>query len=177
MTRTSKITLSAMMAALATATMLLSFFPYLTYAIPAVAGLFIMVVVIEVDLKWAMLSYLSSAIISLLILPEPESKLLYVCFLGYYPVLKAVIEKLRKNAFEWILKVISFNIALVIVYFVFSKAVNFSLDELGVFGKYGAVALWLMGNAVFVLYDIAVSRMAMMYMTVLHPKIKGIFKF
>ena len=177
MKRTSKITLSAMMAALATATMLLSFFPYLTYAIPAVAGLFIMVVVIEIDLKWAMLSYLASAVISLLILPEPESKLLYICFLGYYPVLKAIIEKLRKHPIEWVLKVISFNIALVIVYFAFSKAVNFSLEELGVFGKYGAVALWIMGNAVFVLYDIAVSRMAMMYMSVLHPKIKRIFKY
>ncbi len=177
MKRTSKITLSAMMAALATATMLLSFFPYLTYAIPAVAGLFIMVVVIEIDLKWAMLSYLASAIISLLILPEPESKLLYICFLGYYPVLKAIMEKLNKNPLEWIFKIISFNIALVIVYFAFSRVVNFSLDELGVFGKYGAIALWFMGNAVFVIYDIAVSRMAMMYMSVIHPKIKRIFKF
>ena len=40
-----------MMAALATAFMLLSYFPYLTYAIPAVAGLFVMVTVIETNYK------------------------------------------------------------------------------------------------------------------------------
>ena len=34
--------------------MLLSYFPYLTYAVPAVAGLLIMITVIEAGYKWAL---------------------------------------------------------------------------------------------------------------------------
>ena len=52
MKNSKKITFSAIMAALATVIMLVSYFPYLTYAVPAIAGLCIMVVVIEINKKW-----------------------------------------------------------------------------------------------------------------------------
>ena len=175
MKKTSKITFSAIMAALAVTVMLLSFFPYLTYAIPAIASAFIMVVVIEIDIKWASLSYLASALISLF-LPEPESKLLFVFFFGFYPILKAVIEKFRKPKIEWIFKILLFNICVVIIYFAFAAVINLSLDDFGALGKYGVWVLWFLGNIVFVIYDIAVSRLAMMYMAVLHPKFKKMFK-
>ena len=175
MKQNSKLTLSAMMTALACAFMLLSFFPYLTYAIPAIAGLFVMVVVIEINCKWALLSYIASALV-VVFFPEPESKMLYIFFFGFYPIIKAVVERFRKPVLEWILKYLVFNVSLVVVYFAFSKVINFSLEEFGAFGKYGAIILWALGNIVFALYDIAVSRMAMMYISVLHPKLKKFLK-
>lgn len=175
MKNTSKITLCAMMAALACAVMLFSFFPYLTYAIPAIAGLFVMVIVIEINCSWAVLTYLASAII-VLFFPEPESKILYAAFFGFYAIIKALTERLRQPVFEWIIKTLVFNTSLIIVYFVFAKFIGFSLDELGVLGKYGAVILWVLGNVVFVVYDIALSRFSMMYMMVIHPKIKKLLK-
>ncbi len=155
--------------------MLTSYFPYLTYAIPAMAGLFIMVAVIEVGNKWALCSYISSAVIVLFV-AEPEAKLMYVGFLGYYPILKAVIEKLRKPVIEWVLKMISFNIAVVIIYFIFSKMFTVSFDDFGVLGKYGALITLGVGNIVFVVYDIAVARMAMFYNYMVRPKIKKFLK-
>lgn len=164
-----------MMAALAVAVMLTSYFPYLTYAIPAMAGLFIMAAVIEVGNKWALCSYISSAVIVLFV-AEPEAKLMYVGFLGYYPILKAVIEKLRKPLIEWVLKMISFNIAVVIIYFIFSKMFTVSFDDFGALGKYGALITLGVGNIVFVVYDIAVARMAMFYNYMVRPKIKKFLK-
>ncbi len=155
--------------------MLLSYFPYLTYAIPAIAGLFIMIVVIEINLKWAFLAYLSSAVLVFLS-AEPESRLLYVFFLGYYPILKAVIDKWRKPVLEWIVKIIIFNCAVLLVYLIFAKSMGISVEDFGTLGKYGAFIVLGLGNAAFVLYDIAVSRMAMVYMSVIKPKIKRIFK-
>lgn len=175
MKQNTKITLSAMMAALATAFMLLSYFPYLTYAIPAVAGLFIMVTVIEINCKWAAGAYLSSAVLVFL-LAEPESKLLYITFFGYYPIVKALLEKFRKPVAEWAVKILLFNSAVLLVYFVFAGAFGVSVEDFGEWGKYGAIGLLGLGNIVFVLYDIAVSRMAMVYMAVLHPKLKKLFK-
>ena len=164
-----------MMAALAVAVMLTSYFPYLTYAIPAMAGLFIMAAVIEVGNKWALLSYISSAVLVLLV-AEPEAKLMYVGFLGYYPILKAVIEKLRKPVIEWVLKIIAFNIAVIIIYFIFSKMFTVSFDDFGVLGKYGVFITLGVGNIVFVVYDIAVARMAMFYNFMVRPKIRKFLK-
>lgn len=163
------------MSALAVVFMLLSYFPYLTYAIPAVAGLFIMITVIEINLKWAFLSYLSSAVLVFLF-AEPESRLLYIFFLGYYPILKAIIEKIKKPVIEWILKVLSFNLAVLVVYMIFAKPMGIDFSDFDTFGKYGALIVLSLGNLAFVLYDIAVSRMATVYMWVVRPKFKNILK-
>ncbi len=175
MKRNTRLTFSAMMAALATAFMLLSYFPYLTYAIPAVAGLFIMVVVIEINRKWALGAYIASAILVFLI-AEPESKLMYIGFLGYYPIVKAMVDGIRKPVLEWAIKLVVFNVAVIIIYFVFAKAFGISFEDFGTLGKYGALILLAVGNGVFVLYDIAVSRMAMAYMYLLHGRIRKFFK-
>ena len=164
-----------MMAALSAAFMLLSYFPYLTYAIPAIAGLFMTVVVIEVNRKWAVGSYFASAVIVFL-LAEPESKLMYICFFGFYPVIKAAVDGMKKPVIKWIIKFAVFNVCVVTVYLLFAKAFGVSIDDFGDFGKYGAFILLGLGNIVFVLYDIAVSRMAMMYMAVIRPKIKKYLK-
>ena len=155
--------------------MLLSYFPYLTYAIPAVAGLFIMAVVIELDVKWAFLSYTSSAVLVFLF-AEMEIKIMYVFFLGYYPIIKALLERMRKPLIEWIIKVLSFNIAVLVVYMIFAKPMGIDLSDFGALGKYGAYVLLGLGNIVFVLYDIAVCRMAMMYVKMIRPKFKNILK-
>jgi len=164
-----------MMAALATAFMLLSYFPFLTYAIPAIAGLFIMVIVIEIDMKWAICAYISSAVL-VFIMAEKESMLLYVTFFGYYPVVKALVEKLRKPFLEWPVKMIVFNGAVLLVYFCLAELLQIPMEDMGKIAKYGVAILLVAANVVFVIYDIAVSRMAMMYMTLFRPKIKKIFK-
>ncbi len=163
------------MAALATMVMLLSFFPYFIYAIPAFAGLFIMVAVIEIDCKWAFGSYLASAVLVFL-LADPESRLLYIFFFGYYPIAKALIERIKKPIIEWPIKAVIFNASVLLVYLVFAGIFGISTEEFGEWGKYGALALLSLGNVVFVLYDIAVSRMAMFYFAIIEPKIKRIFK-
>jgi len=163
------------MASLATAFMLLSFFPYFVYAIPAFAGLFIMVVVIEINKKWALMAYIVSSIL-VFMLADPESRFLYVFFFGYYPIAKALIEKMHKPIIEWPIKVIIFNASVLSVYLIFSSFFDFSMSEFGELGKYGAYILLALGNVVFVVYDIAVSRMSMFYMIVVHPKIKKILK-
>lgn len=175
MNKTVKITFCSMMAALACVLMLLAYFPYFTYAAPAIAALFIMAAVIECGAKWALCSYAASAVL-IFLTAEPESRLLYAFFFGYYAVLKAVVENLRKPVLEWAIKIAVFNAAVLAVYFVFAGLFGISLDDFNEFGKYSAYIFLALGNAVFVVYDIGLSRLAMAYMAVAHPRIKKLFK-
>ncbi len=164
-----------MMAALATAFMLLSYFPYLTYAIPAIAGLFIMILVIETDYKWAFTAYLASAVLVFL-LAEPESKLMYIGLFGYYPIIKALVEKLRRPIIEWIIKLSCFISSVSLIYYVIAGIFGISLEDINSYGKYGIGILLILGIIVFILYDIAISRMAMMYIRVLQGRVRKILK-
>ncbi|MGI6279480.1 MAG: hypothetical protein ACOYJS_02850 [Acutalibacteraceae bacterium] len=175
MKQSNKITLSGLMAALACVFMLLSYFPYLTYGIPALAGLFIMVTVIEIDCKWAAGAYLTSAVLVFLF-AEPESKLMYITLLGYYPIVKALIERIDKPLIEWVIKISIFNAAVFLVYFVLAGLFSISLDDLGKRGKYGTALLLALGNGAFVLYDIALSRISAVYMAMLHKTLRKFFK-
>lgn len=163
------------MAALASTFMLTSYFPYLTYAIPAMAGLFVMVSVIELNAKWGVLTYSVSALIVFLI-AEPEAKLLYILFFGYYPILKAVLEKQRNRALEYIVKFSVFNVAVILTYGVFAGIFGINLDDFEDFGKYTMVILLSVTNVVFIIYDKAVSQLAGFYMYRLHNTVKRILK-
>lgn len=170
-----KLTFCSIITALSVIFMLLSYFPYFTYAVPAVTGLLIMVLVIELGCRFAFAAYVAASLL-IFLFAEPESKLMYICLFGYYPILKAIIERLRKPVFEWVLKLLIFNAAVISVYFIFAGLFGISLEDFKAFGKYGALIFLLLGNVVFVFYDIAVSRMAMFYMGTLHKRVKKMLK-
>ncbi len=175
MKQTNKVTLSALMAALSVVLMLGAYIPYLTYTFPAFAGLFIMVVLLEIGKKWALLSYITSAALTVL-LCEPEAMLMYVFLFGYYPILKAVIERINKPIFEWPIKLIVFNSMVILVYFFVAKLFNLNLLEDVSYGKYFEYGVLAIANVVFVFYDITVSRIANLYFIAIRPKIKRLLK-
>lgn len=175
MKNTGKITFCAIMSALAVVIMLTSYFPYLTYAIPAIAGLCVMIVLIETNYKWAALSYIASAVIILLV-GEMESKLLYLFLFGYYPIVKSLIEKINKRYIEFILKLLLFNIVVLAVYGIFSNVFSLSLNDFGVFKKFGVIFLLVLANVVFVFYDVALAKMSIIYIELLHPRINRLLK-
>ena len=155
--------------------MLLSYFPYFTYAVPAITGLLTMMLVIEINVKWAFAAYISASLL-VFIFAEPESKLMYICLFGYYPIVKALIERINKPVIEWILKLAVFNVAAIMIYAVFAGMFGVSIDDFSTLGKYGAYIFLGFGNAVFVLYDITVSRISGTYIYRIHPKVKKLLK-
>lgn len=175
MKTTSKITFCALMSALAVAFMLLSYFPYFTYAVPAVAGLTGLVVLIEIGGKWPLFTYIVTAVLCL-IFAEPEAKFMYILLFGYYPVLKAYIERMKNRAVQYVVKFAVFNAAVVAVYFITVKILGLPLDDFGPLGKWGIIAFMILANITFYLYDIVLVRVASVYIQKIHPSIKKAFK-
>ena len=173
MKKSAKITICAISAALAASFMLTSYFPYLTLAVPGIAGLFMLMPLVEVGKGYAFLTYFVSAFI-VLITAEPEAACIYVCFLGYYPILKSIIEKLKSRVLEWVLKMTILNIAVFVIYLATTFVFGIEIEDLGEFGKYSAYILLAVTNVVFVMYDIAVSRIGLLYMIKIHPLVRKI---
>lgn len=86
MKKTSKIALSAVFAALSVALMaLVSIIPNLELALPAISGLFVAVIVIEVDKKWALGVWAAVSLLSLTVVPNKESVIIYTVFSAIIP--------------------------------------------------------------------------------------------
>lgn len=169
MKKTGYITFGAVLAALSVVVMLMSYFPYLTYTVPALAGMFVMVAVIELDSKWASLTYAVSAVLSLLF-AEPEAAWMYVFLFGSYPIVKALLEKIHSAVLKTALKLLFFNLAIAVVYIVLMRVMGLSTGYEG-FGAYFVALLWIFSNFVFFVYDFAILRVSQWYIMRIHPRI------
>lgn len=175
MKQTVKITFCAIMSALGTVFMLLSYFPYFTYAVPAVSGVLTLVVLIEIKGNWPIFTYVVTSVMVLLF-AEPEAKFMYVLFFGYYPVLKAVIERIKSRVVQYLLKFSLFNLAIFIMYGIVASLIGVDIGEFGQFGTIAIIGLWILANVTFYFYDIVLVRVADLYMRTIHPKLKKVIK-
>ena len=173
--KTKKITFCGISAALATVIMLTGYFPYLTYAIPCIASMVIMAVVIELGKKYALATYLVS-LLPIFLFCEIESKLLYIFLVGFYPILKAIFEKPRSRVVEYILKIALVNAAIFVIYLLSTLVFGLSFDDMGELGKYGGVILVIAANITFLLYDMCIGKMAIAYIIKIHPSVKKMLK-
>lgn len=150
--------------------------PTLTYAIPAMAGMLLIVISIEISPKFATVVYVAVSMLSLLVVADKEAAVMYAAFFGYYPIIKGFIEKKLSGIVEWIVKCVIFNIAVISAYFVVSKIFMISYEDLGSLGKYAMPVFLVICNIVFALYDIALTRLLSAYIYNWRKYIKRMFK-
>ena len=181
--RTKRLTLGAMLAAIGAVLLLFgSLFQVIDLSMAAIASFVCIVAVIELGPGWAWMIYAVVGVISVLLRPVSFAPWVYVAFLGYYPIIKEKIERLGK-IISWALKLLSFNIALVgclaIVYLVFTAEPSGDIFEyfnmlLGFpgAGMTIAIGLYVFVNIVFIVYDIALTRLISLYLFRLRQKLK-----
>lgn len=125
----------------------------------AIAGLLPAAAVVSANLSAGVFCYAATGILGFLLVPRKEAALLYLIFFGLYPLLKCVIERLRKLPLEWICKLLFLNLALTVCWF-FLRAVLLAglpayFEQLWV--------LYLAGNVAFVVYDFGFSKLIAFY--------------
>jgi len=174
MKQSGKVALGGILGAIALICLMGTVFPYAVYALPALAGLALTPIVMEAGVKWGWLVFGAVAILNLFLTPSLEARFMFVAFLGYYPVLRASVEK-RSAWIRWIIKLAVFNAAMVAVFWLMLKVGGIESDALELFGVNLPLVFLLIGNAVFVIYDLALANINFMYMKFLHPQIARIF--
>lgn len=173
MNKAFRIAFGGIIAALCIVLMLCTgLFPFATLALPAIAGVLLVPIVVEFGVKWAYLAFAAVSVISFFITPDPSAMLMFVFFFGYYPIAKSSIERIRKNMLEWALKFLIANAALIILFFLARWFLGLTeiMPDIHVFGRFTFLILWLGANAVFLLYDLALTRAIGSYIRWFKPK-------
>lgn len=150
-----------------------SMLPMLDYTIPAFAGFLMVVMIVETSPKWSVTTYFVVSALCLLVTPNYEATMLFILFMGYYPILKFYLDRLDNKVLSWIIKYAVFNIAVVVFYLVF-RFVFTSVDLLegmDMFGKYALLLLWIIGNAFFLIYDVVLGQLIDLYVNWFRKKI------
>lgn len=165
---TRKLTRSALLAAAATVLVYISaYLPTGALALAAVAGLTGVLAVIHCGGKYACGVFAVSAALGLLLSPVRSGAALYALFLGYYPALKSLLERLHSLVLCWGAKLLIFNAASAAVFLLLWGVLTGGMTpEIPVW------ALWIAGNAVFIVYDIGLSRLIQVYIRNISGKMK-----
>ena len=165
--KTGRLTLCGMLTALGVAVMYLgSFLDVLDLTVPVIASLFCVVAVIEMGGAVPIAVYAATAILSAVLLPNKAPAAVYLLFAGYYPIIKEKLEgKIKNKVLRFALKMAIFNVA-------FAAIAAVSVFVLSIPAERGimAVALFVLGNVTFVLYDIALTRLITTYIRVIRPR-------
>ncbi|MBR5772010.1 MAG: hypothetical protein IKY00_02225 [Clostridia bacterium] len=164
MKQSSKCALGGITAALSLVMMIsVAIVPFMTYALPAIAGALTVFMVVEVDKKWAFGVYAAVAILGMFLVPEKEVAVMYLALFGYYPIVKALIESKVPAVVGWLLKIILFEITMVVSYILMIKFMGVTIDEMDTLGKLAIPILLGAGTLAFIIYDFALTRLVSIY--------------
>lgn len=177
MKQSSKCAIGGIVAALSLVLMIsVAIVPFMTYALPAMAGALMIFVVMEIDKKWAFGVYATVAILGIFLVPEKEVAVMYLAFFGYYPILKALIESKFHMVIEWLLKLLSFLTTMVVSYYLMMKLMGLQIDEMDEWGNMAIPILLGMGTFAFIMYDIALTKLITLYNLRWRKHFKRFFK-
>ena len=177
MKQSMKLAFCGVIAALSTVLMFLTgLAPTATLALPAIAGCLLIPVVVEAGLAWGAGVYGVCCVLSFLLAPDREAFLFYLLFFGYYPVLFAVLGRIRGRVLRYVAKLLVFNAAVALEVLLSVYVLGVPMESFFILGWIGPVVMWLLANAVFILYDLALDGLILQYYRRLHPRLGKLLK-
>ena len=165
MKNTKNLTFSAVLSALAVAIMYIgAMLEVLELSTAALASICVMLILTELGAKYAFLSYACISVLSFLLLPTKYAAIMFIGFLGFYPMAKSFFERKFRGWRCLVLKFLLLNMCifamLLVVRYVMTEALWFEIMVL------------VLANIVFVVYDYALTTLLRAYVFVWRKKLK-----
>ena len=134
-----------------------------TIILMAAAALMIGVVIVEFGSLSGTLFYAASCILGFFLTLNKVEIITYILFFGLYSVVKHLVEyKIFNKIISYAIKIVFFNISLLILYFVVNQFIVLKLFWWMVLGA----------EALFLIYDYAFTVFINYYINNIRPKIK-----
>lgn len=132
----------------------------------SLSSFLIAILIIEVGVRTALLSFVATSLLSIVLVPNKILLIPYISFLGYYGIIKSYIESLDNIFLEWIIKLIVFNIASILNYLFLTNVIGINLKV-----PFSIGFLIIVLQVLFVIYDYVFSMFISYYNTKLRKYI------
>lgn len=171
--KAKKVAFGAVVAALSLVLMLLTgIIPVGTYALPCLSGILLTIIVFEFGVPWAFGVYFAVSVLSFLMVSDKEAALYYVLILGVYPILKSLFERIPFKWLSFVLKLVYFNASAVAAFYLSIYVLSIPVESFSLFGVNMPLVFLLAGNFVFAVYDVCVTRLVHIYLSVWRHRFK-----
>ena len=150
--------LGGVLAALAVVIMNLGgMIPVATYVIPVLCMLLLQVVLAKCGRRIAWAWYGAVAILGLLMCPDKEAAAVFAA-LGYYPILKPKLDRMRG---KWLWKALLFNGVTLLLYWLLMSVMGMAelAAEFAEMGKWMTVLTLMLGNLTFFMVDRMLTKL------------------
>ncbi len=128
---------------------------------PILAMAVLLPVLEELGPRAAGTAYAAAAILALLLVPDRETALVYV-FFGWYPILRPRVAALPSRPLRVGVRLLICNAAILLLYGLVLRLLGLTADLLGNAWFLNALLL-AAGNAVFLLTDLALARLTVLW--------------
>lgn len=155
-----RVSLTAMFAAMSLLFLYMAaVLPTMRFSMYFLSSIFIMGLILEEEIGLAFLMYITVSLLGLLLMmPRFAFVLPYVLFFGHYGIGKYYLEmRVKDKVIRYILKLLYYNVALVLIYLVARATLIDILDVLPIW------AVILIAEAAFVLYDFVFTKVTGYY--------------
>lgn len=160
----TKVAVCGVVSALCLALLFLSTaLPVLSYSLPAMSGILLIIVALSLGQSAAWTIYAAVSFLALLFVPNKECAVFFVAFFGYYPVLKIKTEQLHPRPIIWMIKLLVFNVSIVLAQVVVIKVLGIPLEEMKSLGQWAIPVLLGLANVLFLFYDVLLSQLRRLY--------------
>lgn len=172
MKKSFRVAFCGLICALSLALMLsTSIIPVGTYAFPCLSGMLLAAVVVEFGEKWALGAYAVVSLLSLFLAGDKEAAVYFIAFLGFYPTVKSLIERLSSKVLQYIIKYAVFTVCIIGAFTVCKLILAIPDEEFTIFGFYVPWVFLAAGELTFFIYDKAVTLLVYRYITSVRGKI------
>ncbi|MBQ9848522.1 MAG: hypothetical protein IJO64_05660 [Clostridia bacterium] len=134
-----------------------SVFQTLDLSASALASLVVLIAFIELGKGWAFGIYAASSVLGIFLLPNKTAALVFACFVGFYPIVKAWLNAIRPKWLSYVARISLFNLILTLLVLAASKLLG-----PGWFGGPSAL-LYPICNVTFIVYDLALEKLPAFY--------------
>lgn len=125
-----------------------SFFPFCKLAFVFSSSVICGLLISMYGNKTGIFHYVGVSVLALLLVPDKTIALLYAVVVGNYPVVKFKIDKIKNKILNFTIKMIIYNIYMLISYAILIKLLNVNFSV-----QYSFAVLWVGILFVFYVYD------------------------
>ena len=147
----------------------------LAYTIPMITGILIVAIKKTFGTSSAVITYVSTSILSLFLVTDKECAIMYVFCFGCYPLIQDKLNEIKSTVARTALKLLFFNTLVAAGQLILVYAFGIPFLEEGD-GKYLILVFAAAMNIIFFLYDRILVRMLFLYTHLIEKHIKRIFK-